>query len=223
MKALWAAEAERNLVLPLDDRTAAEILGVERPTSEPVRKRYTYYPGTAPVPEGVAVSVRGRSYKILASVTVEKPDASGVIFAHESRFGGHTMFLENGTLNYVYNFLGIKPEQRLTAPEPLAPGQYVVGMEFVREGAGEFGESLGRAKLYVDGESVAESKMRTQLGKFTLSGDGLCVGYDSGDAVSDAYESPGRFAGGEIQFVEVAVDKAQYVDVSLELKRALRD
>jgi arylsulfatase len=33
------------------------------------------------VPEGVAVNVRGRSYKILADVEIEKADCSGVIFA----------------------------------------------------------------------------------------------------------------------------------------------
>jgi arylsulfatase len=65
--------------------------------------------------------------------------------------------------------------------------------------------------------------MKTQLGKFTLSGDGLCIGYDSGDAVSQEYTTPGTFKGGKIQFVEVAVDKAQYLDLEMELKRRLRD
>jgi hypothetical protein len=55
--------------------------------------------------------------------------------------------------------------------------------------------------------------MRAQVGKFTLSGDGLCVGYDSGDAVSDAYKSPGTFKGGTILGVAVVVDKTQYLDL----------
>jgi hypothetical protein len=37
--------------------------------------------------------------------------------------------------------------------------------------------------------------MKTQPAKFTRSGDGLCVGYDSGDAVSKEYKSPGSFKG----------------------------
>jgi arylsulfatase len=53
--------------------------------------------------------------------------------------------------------------------------------------------------------------------------DGLCVGYDSGDAVSQEYTTPGTLKGGSIRFVEVAVDKAQYLDREMELKRALRD
>jgi hypothetical protein len=69
------------------------------------------------VPEGVTVNVRGRSYKILADVEIEKADCSGVIFAHGSRFGGHTLFIKDQKVHYVYNFLGIKPEQKFVSPE----------------------------------------------------------------------------------------------------------
>ena len=55
--------------------------------------------------------------------------------------------------------------------------------------------------------------MRAQVGKFTLSGDGLCVGRDSGDAVSQQYKSPGTFKGGRILGVAVTVEKTQYLDL----------
>ena len=55
--------------------------------------------------------------------------------------------------------------------------------------------------------------MRTQVGKFTLCGDGLCIGYDSGDAVSAGYKAPATFKGGTILFVGVTVEKAQYLDL----------
>jgi arylsulfatase len=48
---------------------------------------------------------------------------------------------------------------------------------------------------------------------FTLCGDGLCVGYDSADAVSQEYKAPGTFKGGTILFVEVITDKDQYLDL----------
>src|SRR5262245_8456112 len=219
----WFEEAAKNLVLPLDDRTPAEILGVERLSEEPARERYTYYPNTAPVPEGVAVSVRGRSYKILADVEITDPSSGGVLFAHGSRFGRHALFIKDKKLHYVYNFLGIQPEQHFVSSDELEPGKYVLGMEFIREGEGPHQENLGKAKLYVNDKAVAEGSMRTQLGKFTLAGDGLCVGYDSGDAVSQEYQAPGTFQGGTIRFIEVAVDKAGYLDREMELKRALHD
>jgi len=216
----WFEEADKNQVLPLDDRTAIEQLGVERPSDEPARERYIYYPHTAPVPEGVAVNIRGRSYKILGNIEITEPNASGVIFAQGSRFGGHTLFIKDHKLHYVYNFLGIKPEQQFVSG-PLKPGKHTVGMEFVRDKSGDHGESLGKATLYVDDKPVASGPLKTQPGKFTLSGDGLCVGFDSGDAVSQEYQTPGTFKGGTISFVGVTVEKAQYLDLEKEAKRVM--
>ena len=217
---LWFSEAEKNNVLPIDDRSALEVLNLPRPTSEPPRERYLYYPGTAPVPEGVAVNVRGRSYKILSEIEITDPNCSGVIFAHGSRFGGHSLFIKDRKLYYVYNFLGIQPEQKLISGV-LKPGRYTVGMEFIREKGGEYHESIGQAKLYIDDKIVAEGPLRTQPGKFTLSGDGLCVGFDSGDAVSYEYKTPGTFKGGTIRYVGITVEKAAYLDLEAEARRAM--
>ena len=208
----WFEEAEANMVLPLDDRNVTAVLTTPRPSEEAPRERYKYYAGASSVPESVAVNVRGRSYKILADVEITDPNCSGVIFAHGSRFGGHALFIADKKLQYVYNFLGIKPEQTFVSPE-LKPGKYTLGMEFIREGMGKNHESVGKTKLYLNDKVVAEGPMRAQVGKFTLCGDGLCVGYDSGDAVSERYKSPATFKGGKILGVGVVVDKTQYVDL----------
>jgi arylsulfatase len=212
----WFEEAKKNLVLPLDDRTAMELFAIERPTEEEPRERYIYYPGTSSVPESVAVNVRGRSYKILADVEITDPNASGVIFAHGSRFGGHSLFIKDRKLHYVNNFLGIPPEQKFISPEQLKPGKYTLGMEFTRESAGKYKESVGKTKLYVDKKVVAEGPMRAQVGKFTLCGDGLCVGFDSADAVSHEYSGSNPFKGGTILFVGVTIEKKQYLDLEIE-------
>ena len=214
----WFEEAEANFVLPLDDRPAIEQINDERPQGEPPRSRYVYYPDTAPVPESTAVNIRGRSYKILADVEVT-PESEGVIFAHGSRFGGHTLFIKDHKLHYVYNFLGIKPEQTLVSPE-LEPGQLTLGVEFVREGAGEHMESVGTAKLYVGEQVVAEGPMRAQIGPFTLCGDGLCVGYDSADPVSRSYPAGFPFTGGRILGAAVDIGEDQYLDLEREAAAA---
>lgn len=215
----WFEEAEKNFVLPLDDRSAREILTVERPQAEPVRNRYVYYPGSAPVPEGVAVNIRGRSYKIVADVDLTDK-ASGVIFAHGSRFGGQSLFIKNGKLCYVYNFLGLRPEQKLVS-DRVPTGKHALGVEFVREKSGPHGESVGTARLYVDDRVVAEGPMRAQVGKFTLSGDGLCIGYDSGDNVSQEYRNPGTFTGGRILGTAIDVSEEAYLDLEREAAGAL--
>ena len=222
LKKIWFEEAEKNYALPLDDHTALEQLSIPRPTEEAPLESYTYFPHTAPVPEAVAVSVRGRSYKILANIEITDPKCSGVIFAQGSRFGGHTLFIKDRKLHYVYNFLGIMPEQQFASGE-LKPGKYTVGMEFNREKAGEHQESIGTMKLYINDKVVAQGPMRTQAGWFSLVGDGLCVGYDSGDAVSQQYKTPGEFKGGIVHFVNINVDKTQYLDVEKEAQNKLRD
>jgi len=208
----WFEEADTNKVLPLDDRNVTAVLTEFRPTEEPPRERYIYYPGTSSIPESAAVNVRGRSYKILADVEIIDPNCSGVIFAHGSRFGGHALFIKDKKLQYVYNFLGIKPEQKFVSQE-LKPGKYTLGMEFIREGMGKNHESVGKTNLYVNDKVVASGPMRAQVGKFTLDGDGLCIGYDSADAVSQEYKSPGRFTGGKILVVGVTTEKEQYLNL----------
>jgi arylsulfatase len=96
-------------------------------------------------------------------------------------------------------------------------------MEFIRESTGKNGEQIGKMNLYINDKIVASGPMRTQPGKFTLSGDGLCVGYDSGDAVSKEYKTPGEFKGGKIIGVGVSVEKKQYLDLEKEAKTKFRD
>ena len=218
---MWFNEAGKYEVLPLDDRTAAQILNDPRPTSEPPRDTYLYFPHTAEVPEAEAVSVRGRSYKILANVDLADAKAEGVVFAHGSRFGGHSLFVKGGKLWYVYNFLGIPPEQQIVSSVTLKPGKQTLGVEFVREEGGEHGESLGTATLYVDDQPVGSAKIRTQPGTFMLSGDGLCVGRDSGDPVSKEYPSGFPFTGGTIQGVAVSVGKDEYLDLEMRAAAAM--
>ena len=211
----WFDEADKNFVLPLDDRTTVELLGIEHPTTEPPRTRYLYYPHTSPVPETLGASMRGRSYKIVADVNTTS-DTAGVIFAQGSRFGGHALFIKNRRVYYVYNFLGIKPEQTLVSTEALSPGKHVLGVAFVRDKSGPHGESIGKAQLYVDEQVVAQAPWKTQAGHFTLGGDGICVGFDSEDRVSDQYESPGTFCDGTIRGVAVDISDEVYLDLEHE-------
>jgi arylsulfatase A-like enzyme len=217
LKALWYAEAGKYDVLPLNSYPMTgpgvmEFFARQYHVAVPKTGRYTYYPGTSPVPEHSAANTHVGSFKVLASVELEA-DAEGVIFAQGSRFGGHALFLHDRHLHYVYNFLGIAPEQVLVAPDPVEPGRHVLGVAFDKESVGEHGESHGTASLYVGEDTVAKGEMRTQIANFNLCGDGLCVGRDSSDAVSALYTAPGTFSGGRIAQVEVALGDDQYVDL----------
>ena len=218
---LWYVEAGKYDVLPLDNRSIVELLKEMPVMAIPEGGMYRYYPGTSPVPEFNAAEIRGRSFKILATVDITDADASGVLLANGARFGGHSLFLKDRRLWYAYNFLGIPPEQQLSSPDEIGVGQHVLGMEFAKEGHGDHGEGLGTVTLYVDDLAVAKGEFKTQSGHFALCGEGLTVGRDSSDPVSKEYDSPFAFTGGTIQVVEIAVGDDQYLDLEREAHAAL--
>jgi len=221
--ALWFEEARKDNVLPLIDysieKDLQKILDLEYKLPVTPSGKYTSYPGTLSVPERSTPNVHGVSYKVLAQIEITK-DAQGVIFAHGSRFGGHALFMKNGKILYVYNFLGIPPEQLITSTAPGA-GKHVIGVEFTKKRMGEYHESYGPLKLYVDDKVVAGSEIRTMTGHFSLCGEGLCVGYDSGDSVSSEYKPKFEFTGGRIIKVIFDVADDAYVDVERHTAAAL--
>ena len=217
--AAWSEEAEKYSVLPLSDQNVAGVLALEFKVPVPPSGIYTYYPDTLEVPERNAANTHGVSYRILAQVDLTA-DAEGVIFAHGSRFGGHTLFVKDHRLHYAYNFLGIPPEQRIVSEQPLPEGRHILGVEFAKESVGEHGESHGTATLYVDDQAVGSAAIRTQTGHFALCGEGMCIGVDSGDNVSREYGYRFPFTGGAIDHIEVHVGDDAYIDVERHLQAA---
>ena len=143
-----------------------------------------------------------------------------MIVSQGSRFGGYTMFVKGGQLIFVYNFLGIAPEQKLACPAP-ASGKHVVGVEFKKKSVSKKLETLGTMTLYVGEKAVASGEFRTQSGHYSLAGEGLAVGYDSGDRVSAEYDSKFPFAGGRIIKVIYDIADDAYVDRERELAATL--
>jgi hypothetical protein len=222
---LWLFQAGQYFGLPLEDRDAISVLTTPRPSISQQRDRYVYYPGTLEVPEAVAVNIRGRSFKIAADVDLRSPEAGGVVFAHGHHFGGHALYLKDGKLKYVYNFLG-ENEQMITSDADVPTGKCVLGVEFVKEKLQAIRNSpvpnqcVGTATLYINDQKVGEFKgMCTQLGKFALCGEGLNIGRDGGAPVTDDYpgSQPWAFAGGTIQQVAVDVTDEPYKDYQLEM------
>jgi len=138
-----------------------------------------------------------------------------VIVAQGSRFGGYSMFVKDGKLTFVYNFLGMPPEQRLEGTAP-ASGRHVVGVEFIKEKMSAQNETIGTMKLWIDGKVAGQAAFRTQSGHYSLAGEGLCIGYDSGDAVSSGYAPGFTFSGGSIAKVVFEVHDDAHADLERE-------
>jgi arylsulfatase A-like enzyme len=221
---LWYAEAGANDAFPLDDRSPLELLTTPRPLLTPPRNRYVYYPGLADVPEAQAANIRNRSYAVAALVDIPErgsngaTGASGVLFAHGSRFGGHALYVKDNRLHYVYSFVG-SLEQKITSDQELPTGEaLVLSAAFEKDGEDPPGVAVGTLSLYHGDVKVGEDRIRTQPGKFSLAGDGLCVGRDSSDPVTNDYPgtAPWNFTGGAIDRVAIDVSGEPYVDLERE-------
>jgi hypothetical protein len=141
-----------------------------------------------------------------------------VLFAHGSRFGGHALYIRDGRLHYVNNFVGIT-EQRVDATEDLPTGEdLILSASFDKTGEEPRGTARGTLSLYHGDRKVGEGEIRTQPGMFSLAGEGLTVGRDSGEAVTDDYpgEAPWRFTGGTLHRVAIDVSGTPYVDLERE-------
>ena len=225
LKSLWYHEAGKYSGMPIEDRTAIEVLTSPRPQMVPPRDRYAYYPNMMEIPEAVAPNVRGRSFSLGAHVTLEKSangdftDAEGVLLAQGHRFGGYSLYIKDGYLKFAYNYLG-KKEQMLVSEEKLKPGEYILGAEFKLDHIEkENSRAVGTFNLFINDNKVAEYQNAvTQLGKFALAGEGLTVGYDSGDPVTTDYPGnlPWSFNGGTIAKVAIDLSGEPYIDLEME-------
>jgi hypothetical protein len=86
---------------------------------------------------------------------------------------------------------------------------------------GEHYELIGPARLHIDDDVVAEQELRTIVSFYALCGEGLCIGYDSGDAVSAEYRPKFEWSGGEIVKVVFDVADDAYIDVERHLAAAI--
>ena len=82
-------------------------------------------------------------------------------------------------------------------------------------------EVLGTMTLHEDDAAVVSADFRTQSGHYSLCGEGLAIGYDSGDHVSAEYSSKFPFQGGRIVKVIYDIADDVYVDRERELAAAL--
>jgi arylsulfatase A-like enzyme len=222
---LWFYEAALYHGLPIDDRSPYEMIGgsVKPSLVDHSRTRYVYYPNTQVLPEGDMAQIRGRSYDFLVEVSFgDKPE--GVLFANGSRFGGHSLYVKDGRLKYVNNFVGLE-EQMLVSDTALPTGDCTVGVAFEMENVDkEAMQTNGTATLYINDKKVAEQDIRTQLGGFSVAGEGFMVGRCAGAPVTPDYAGyhPWAFTGGTIKKVVVDVSGEAYIDLEMEAIAAMK-
>ena len=217
---LWYGEADRYGVLPLATADMARM-NVERPSIARPRTKYVYQPGGAAVPFAASPRVYNRAHSITAELNYSG-EAEGVLIAHGNRHGGYTLFIQDGRLHYVHNYLG-RDYFRVSSPESLPTGDQVVRYEFEPTGQPDFAigkGAAGRGQLYVNSELVASNEFEfTVPNLFGIIG--VSCGRDGIDSVSPTdYVSPFEFTG-ELSQVTIDVSGDVIIDNEAELQRLM--
>jgi arylsulfatase len=198
-----------------------ETLTRARPYLASERDSYIYYPDSAEVATGAAPEIRGRSFSVLADVTIDTTGAEGVLFKHGGGHGGHVLFVQDGRLHYVYNFLGER-QQEVSSSAAIPLGRHVFGVRYVRTGTVQNSHTpLGDVALFIDDEPVGSmADVQSHPGTFGLAGAGITVGRNGGSAVSSRYKAPFKFTGGTIAQVTIDLSGRSYEDVEKEVALA---
>ena len=229
MQALFLKEAVKYSVLPLDDRLTERFVAalVGRPDLMAGRTSLTVYDGMVGMTENVFLNLKNHSHVITAEVEVPKIGAKGVLLTQGGRFGGWSLYLNDGKPTYTYNWLGLQ-RYTVAATQALPPGKATIRFEFAYDGGG-LGKG-GKGTLFVNGKQVATGRIeRTQCCVFSAD-EGADVGIDEGTPVTEAYKVPFKFTG-KIAKVTVELKDVKAADrneteqarTTSVLKKALAD
>lgn len=169
LQRLWLIEATRNNVLPMDDRGSerfnADLAGrpvLIRGTSQVLAN------GMGGLNENGVVNLKNKSHSITAQVTVaDGQAANGVIISQGGISCGWMLYVKDGKLTYLYNFVGLR-QFVVTATEQLPAGTHQVRMEFAYDGGGL--AKGGNVTLFIDGKPVGEGRIE-QTAPMVFSAD----------------------------------------------------
>ncbi len=222
MIAQWYVEAGKYNVMPIDGRGAQRVQD-ERPAIAVGRTSYTYYPHTQPVSASAGVNVMNRPHSITAEVEIPAEGAEGVIFSHGGSDGGYSLYMKDGLLHYVHNYVASE-YFHVASTEKVPAGKHQLRFEFevtgppdIRTGKG----TPGLAQLYFDGKLIGQAEFPyTTPMVFGVAGGAIECGMDSGSPVTPEYKPPFEFTG-TIDTVTVEVSGELIKDSEAEMRQIM--
>jgi arylsulfatase len=207
LKVLFAIEAARNQVFPLDDRGGLNFSPEQSGRRDiAAGTRAITYPGSIPwLLEDAVLSLKNRSHAIVAEVELERAGASCVVAAQGGRFGGWSLYLREGRLAYCHNVVGLEVHH-VRSDVSLAPGRHWLTMAFHYDGEGV--GNGGQVRLLVDGEVIGEGQIGSTVPFLYSFNSKFTIGRDVDPAVTDDYPAGegNRFAG-RVVWVRLEVER----------------
>ena len=126
-------EAGKYNVMPVDGSGLARMIA-EKPLVAVPRDRYIYLPGTQSIPFFAAPRVLNRPHSITAEVEIPAGGAEGVLLCQGTAAGGYSLFVKDGRLRYVHNYVG-RAVYGVESGIVLAPGRTRSGSSSSRPGS----------------------------------------------------------------------------------------
>jgi hypothetical protein len=138
-------------------------------------------------------------YHLTITAEVDIPDdgAEGVLFAHGGVDGGYTLFVQDGHLHHLYDFLG-RSRTHIASSRPVPAGRVTLGYEFERTGDAAPREGRGApgiGRLYIGDEVVGEAAFDVTIPILIGLGGGVTAGREEGSPICDLYRPPFPFTG----------------------------
>lgn len=203
LKQRFLVEAARHRVLPMDDRVRERFIPSLAGRRELMggRTSITLHRSMRGLPEDAAPNFKNTSFAITARITVPEGPATGVLIAQGGRFGGWTLYLDDGRVVYCHNLYSTRL-MYVRADEAVTPGEHTITLRCRYDGGGlGMGASIA---IDADGIPIADGRLdRTTPFIFGL-GETLDVGIDRGTPVVPDYpEGPGNAFTGEIADIRI--------------------
>jgi arylsulfatase len=222
LQRLFLIEATKYNVLPLDDRgterMVPELAG--RPTLVKGSSQL-FFSGMGRLSENSVVNVKNKSFSITAELEVGDKPANGVVIAQGGRFGGWSVYFQDGCAKFVYNVLGIQ-QFKTETDEPFQAGLHQVRMEFAYDGGGL--AKGGNVTLYYDGRPVGAGRVAMTQAIIFSADETTDIGYESGTPVSPEYTTQDSKFNGKIHWVQLDAgvdDNDHFIDPEERLRIAM--
>ncbi len=200
MLARWRQEAERNDVLPLDHRFAM-ARGASSLRGSGV-KHFDFWGKDVSIPTTAEPVPILRSFTLKADLRLDSAAASGAVAAYGSKFGGWSLYLDQGKPAFV-GARSTDPAEisRVVSDKALPRGASKLTMRFAVETMG--GPAV--VTLSADGADLARVQVPSSMLLAAGNGETLDIGRDLGVAVTD-YRTPQGRIEGDIPHVSIDFD-----------------
>jgi arylsulfatase len=201
MMDLWQQEATRNNVFPLDHRFGAMRSSAEAASSP--RKHFDFWGKDVSQPAlGTGPYLAARSFTVDADLKLDSGAASGAVLAWGSRFGGWSLYLDQGHPAFVWA-KSTDPHEiaSVRAERTLPAGATKLRMRFETQRPGGPADVI----LSSGGAELARVKLQTNVLMPAGGGESLDIGRDLGVTVTD-YRTPHGAIEGDVPHVTIDFD-----------------